>query len=598
MAENMENQDSGLLVDLGVLSATGVAGTALFFRGASNPGFLNDMAIKANFALQEGRRLWVENRSGIERISISDISETWDRANQRFEDLKGHSINFKVQDTPELDRILNYYKYTLDSHDLLKTFYRNESARVGYQSLRSLGLNQGTALYATIHDAIQSYVARPGDLETIYNNLAGRLDLDQYKEAVDYLNYIVSDINNWQAENTFDNWKTGRGQHIVDQVRQQFNKTPLELLEEQNRRKQSLGNRFERLVFGSDNEVTIGELLDILQNGTEAEKEEIRGYFDRGTEVALNTTEVLEKEGFDQKTIARARNEIGNLGTTILRGNEVLLHYYNNLSDKDKFIFGQLTVDDLRRTVDGRLYTTSDFKRTLLNISDEVASTAPASLLHFQDLTFQALNRQNFYVSRIGDADFSTNEFFGHYTKDIEDWTYVSINGSFYEYNHDTGELIERTDLQGKGTIRSTNAGLARRVARTFNDAEVAPELDKSTLSGYLGLYAEHRPNTREFGNNAYLYGTFNDSNYRFIKQAVDTISNQTNRSEEEVYNARRVLAGLNRYTNFLTKYSFVDDLNSVRSLLDHLNASNPRLDRSIQALKAYIDLEENHDVV
>lgn len=601
MAEdNKQNQDS-LVEDLGVLSAAGAAGVgaaSFYFRMGDNPGKLNDYFIKGHYFFQELGRLWDENRDSLDSMPMSAFREALERANARFDEMDGASANFRLQDTDAFARILEYYKVTMDDRDFLRDRYNDEITRTGIQRLKSLGLDQNSNIYKSIENMLPHLASNLNDVEGAYRRLSSALGLEEYTEASQYVDTILKDMRKWVDDNPYVAWEGNQHtQDILESYKNALKGDARQLLEDQEVDERTASGRISQLMFGKSSEFTYGDMVNIYENGTDEQKAQLRRLFGNSTEIVVQSEQALRKAGFDPTDPEFNRFILSESrmqeNVNVLRADDILVHYYKHATAEEQQYLAGLRIGGLRIDRNGRIYSTRDIERGIKDVGESVSSVAPLTFLHTRDWFFQDKNRQIIYHSRTGYNDFATSSFFDEAGQYIEKG-YAVIGKHAYELTPE-GIYKERLDLYGKGSVVSTQAGMMRRIMGAFSGGELEPEYDESTLLGYLGITAERRPDTIEFGNNADLYGSFTENSYRFFSHSLDTIENQSKRSAEEVYNARKILAGFERYQRFLTKYSYAGDLNAMRSLLRAIPDTGNRQDSlALDYLRTAVNIGDN----
>lgn len=587
MAENRQGENS-FIEDLGVLSATGIAGTALFFR-SQDPYKLNEFILKSGLYMSELKNIWFENKNNITNITTARLDEALRTANRKFLDITDAGTSFRLSHTNSISRIVESYNALINKKETIRTFYQNEAASIALKKLNSFNISN-PAIKAALSDQIQTIARTPGDFIQIKASLQGRLDYDDYLSAIDYAKQMSQDVNQWIKENPLDgSWGQVHGEAKLNSYVNVLRSTPQQMWEEQLRRKESLTGRAIRFLQGDSSTVTIKEMFDVLENGTDEQKSFIKKLLKNSTTINASSELLSSVLDTDNKALYQVTKEsLISGGTSGVGDIEILREYYNSLDDQGKRYFGELEISGLLKDKKGRYYTLDDTREALLKSVKAIGQYSPLSFFHIPEMAFMAQDRRQWLLMNVGDSDFaSAQEILGQ--KDSQ------RIGNMILYTGDDIAVLEgdsfnlKENLKGQFEIHNKRVGATARTNATF--AGVNNELYLKDSSSILGMNVRKYNPSIEFGNNASLYGTFTKENVDKLKYALNIISKTGQASEEEMYQAIGIYNGLKRYVNFLTKRTTTIDLVQAKKIAANLGSE---AQTSKDILNLIIDLNEN----
>ena len=591
MANNNQADDSSLVEDLGVLTASTAAGTALFFR-LENPARLNEYAIKADLYMTEVKKLWAENINNLPGLTTAKLDNVVQTVNAKYNDIGPGGASFRLSNTASVNRIVDYYSKRIYSKELIKNFYTGESASIALRTFNSLNI-QNEAVRTVLADQIEKMAQTPEDFIQIKASLQARLNYDDYQEAVRYGEAIRDDILTWQKENPLNIWEQGAGSRRLESYLDVTLGDPEQMWIEQEARKNGLTGRIANFIYGDTRAATFKDLIDLYDNGTPEQKKYVRNLLRNSVSINATADELLRSGLFQQgndlfdKVAGETAITKGAVGIEDI---EILKAYRNDLSDDTKRrFFDMLEIDNLRFDKNGRLFTTSDLQSVAQRFGKELGKVTPLNLLHLSDIIVAAQDTRTSLYLNAGTKDFVSAKLVLNQGDDQVLNKPVYFNdGHVFVLEGD--EFIERKDLANQLEIHNRRVGVTRRTYEAFAGYQKSPYLTEDTPS-ILGMSITKWEETLEYGNNADLFGKITQDNANVITNALNVITQNSNVAEEEIYRAVGVVNGLRRYTDFLTKRTTTMDLVSARRLRNALGNTNR--DAS-QLLDLIIELNEN----
>ena len=591
MANNNQADDSSLVEDLGVLTASTAAGTALFFR-LENPARLNEYAIKADLYMTEVKKLWAENINNLPGLTTAKLDNVVQTVNAKYNDIGPGGASFRLSNTASVNRIVDYYSKRIYSKELIKNFYTGESASIALRTFNSLNI-QNEAVRTVLADQIEKMAQTPEDFIQIKASLQARLNYDDYQEAVRYGEAIRDDILTWQKENPLNIWEQGAGSRRLESYLDVTLSDPEQMWIEQEARKNGLTGRIANFIYGDTRAATFKDLIDLYDNGTPEQKKYVRNLLRNSVSINATADELLRSGLFQQgndlfdKVAGETAITKGAVGIEDI---EILKAYRNDLNDDTKRrFFDMLEIDNLRFDKNGRLFTTSDFQSVAQRFGKELGKVTPLNLLHLSDIIVAAQDTRTSLYLNAGTKDFVSAKLVLNQADDQVLNKPVYFNdGHVFVLEGD--EFIERKDLANQLEIHNRRVGVTRRTYEAFAGYQKSPYLTEDTPS-ILGMSITKWEETLEYGNNANLFGKITQDNANVITNALNVIAQNSNVAEEEMYRAVGVVNGLRRYTDFLTKRTTTMDLVSARRLRNALGNTNR--DAS-QLLDLIIELNEN----
>lgn len=585
MAEDRQGESS-FIEDLGVLSATGIAGAALFFR-SQDPYKLNEYILKSGLYMSELKNVWFENKNNLLNITTSKLDEALRTADRKFLEITDAGTSFRLSNTNAISRIIGSYNALINRKETIRTFYQNEAASVALKKFNSLNISN-PAIKAALSDQLQTIARTPGDFVQIQASLQGRLDYDDYLSAIDYAKQISEDVNNWIKDNPIDGtWGQVHGEARLNSLVDVLRSNPKQMWEDQLRRKESIGGRLSKFILGDSN-VTIKEIFDVLDNGTDEQKTFMKKLLKNSMTINATSEALRSVLDEDNKALYRAAKESAISGGTSGVGDiEILREYYNTLDDEGKRYFGEIEIEGLLKR-NGRYYTLDDTRDTLLRTTKAVGQFMPLNLLHFPEMAFMAQDRRQWLLMNVGDNDFVTSyAILGQKDSQRTEKMVLQAGEDIAVLEDDRFTL--RNDLRGQYELYNKRVGATARTNATFAGADRQVYL-KDTPS-VLGMSIRKIADSLEFGNNSYLYGTFTQENINQLTHALNVISRTGQVAEDEMYRAVGIYNGLKRYVNFLTKRTTTVDLIQARKIAANLN---PEARASKEILDIIIELNDN----
>lgn len=599
MAREDNNSQDSLLEDLGVISAAGAAGiggAALFFRNTDNPGRLNDAVLKAGVYFREAVDMWDRYGRDLTQLNASKFEEARNNVEERFKRLHDSGASFKLSNTPFVSQLQTYYQKRFDRDTLIRNVWFGDATRAAIETFESLDIKDRD-VRGVVMDILPNIAKNSADVNKAYRQISTRIkDPIKRQQAQDYVDQIFKTVRNWQEENPLKEesgvtsyWVDSRGAKVVDSYLSMVKSTTDQMLEDQRLYENSLLGKFEDFIFGKNSSLTVADIARIETSGTDAEKDELNRLF-RNSRTPITSNENLTYGTFtsdiNSEQALKEIRESRNNNTKVFNTKDLILTHYKGLSDEEKRDFGKLKIWGVRYGRDGKLHSTADLSKFIGDFFYEAGQYTPANLFHPDDFIFNIRQQPTVSLSKIGTYDFSLGDILGIDPLLKEQIAYN--NGRVYIL--DGNEYRELKDLRGKLFTYSTKTGVPGRLSRAMAGATPEPV---EWMNEALGLNIEYRPDIKEAGNNADLYGNFSQENLDKLQDILDRYTNPTDINSAEDINAYNRVAGLDRYLNFLRKNTQKVDINDVRRIYAALKGQASE-SNSIGLLEQIIKLHEN----
>ena len=344
------------------------------------------------------------------------------------------------------------------------------------------GMDMSEALYSYLFDHAQNIAGDNVSIMSLWEDATTKLNSRDSEKALDVLKTLKWEADAWKTDNKIGNsqWynkvvnmfdDAGFTQHVPlgkldSNGKALFKRTPgiffdpVAALADQRRRQSSLMNTILD-NFITEDRLTIGDIVDIMQKGSEERKEQILRLFDNDrpvlnikgiTSSTLNANRVLTQDLNleDGVSIDAARSSyINSYNAEEVRPRRVNLaeriveQYERYKADEDERsleAFSKLTINGLRKDAFGNVVVTSDIEHFVTRSISRLNDTFPFNMFKLKDVLYNNATEDAVEYFRKGSLNPVINEFLGVEGDYLEDDLLLS-----------SGRLFKRTPVKKYG---------------------------------------------------------------------------------------------------------------------------------------------------
>lgn len=590
----IEARDESTIVDeLGVLSSTAAFGggaAALFFHNGGGQT-LNKLAIGAKIYSRELSNLYKSYGSDFSGAKLRDVGDALDRAKASYEEIKDYGMHFNASSSPVLESVQEWIKSKAEDASRLQRFYTSELATVGHKRLEGLRKTLPENVYSALASTLNMMAKDPNDIEKIYGELNSRLTGKNYTDSVIIADQILDDMNDWRRDNKFEDWSTNIGNKLIENSNK-ISTDFVEMKRIQDEKNKSLRNKVKSSIM-PDKNITMGELLEIINGQDSEEKDIILGAFRNETVLTATSPSSLIKSGISENDIrvVQLREQKGKVGSFALKYDEILPMIYDRLDDKQKEAFRGLEIEGIVRDRNGKLQISADYKRVIDDARMWLGGTFPYKMLHPNDSIYDkriAQRSHTFYAGTVNRSLAAQLGIEGNVldknVRIVDDKVYVQ-NGSNWD---------EVKDLRGKLEIHQAKTGIAKKINEKINDGGVGSkhiDLKNATVSDLISSVIEIKKQDPRFTNSADVFAAFNDDSLKLLTSAANVLRIQDNPLLEEYKDALVLQERSKRFTSFLKDNTFALTDNAINAIKN--NAGIDGIDKLRETLGYLEDLRD-----
>lgn len=580
--DEIRRPDDSQFEDISVATLGLTGGAALFFRQGQGRKF-NDAILKTRVYLSSFGEVWDRYSEDLSLLSKNDLDRALVRARERYDKVRGGSQYFRPTDTDAIEGLRKYYRISVDQKKTLQQFYNSDIQRVALEAIGQYELpeNIKSALISNLHS-----LAVQDNPQEVFRKLATRLDSDLMKGFSDVFNQVVDSVEKWKQDNDFETtWMDNRGNKLIQEYKN--NVFDLDtLLKQQEDAKRTLSGRARRAI-NPDRNVTIGDILDILENGSEEEQVGIKRFLNRDSAIFFGSGDqaVLTKA---QKELLKDREHYfgekitpkNTQAPTIL---DLINEHAGELSEEDLNKFKKLEINQLYKSATGEIYTLADTTHALGNVADEVTNIFPFNMTRFQDYRNAQKSRPYSHTFLAGELSPVIASHLGD--DDLLGSTVQYINGRYFKVNAN-GKFEEIKGLRG-AFIASAETGILKELNRSMNYGESrADDSERSKWGRKLGIEFDVQNMEKTYGHNADVFVNFDSQN---IKELEDIVNVTEQDGYEAIYRKLELGNRADRFSRFVERSSYGFSTEDAQKILDKL----PTDSEASKYLQFIVDLKE-----
>ena len=512
----------------------GGAAAAYFFRSGHGEE-LNSFLIRKKFEVQEARKYLAGHDYDFATMSRVGMADAMNIAHRRFEGLSGGTAAYSYSDDAILSQFVNWKTATQDKNyeSIFRDLYGSEINK------EFIGRIEDSAIpdrYKHIlKDEINTITTGEKDFDKVMSQLRRRFTAEEMAsdDFVGYVEDLLKNVRDFKEANPYTSFKNEesvmrQAQDIADSM---FDVSSLQV--RQAREKNNTLSKLTSYIMGDPN-VTVGQVME-WKNGETREWNQIKSIFQRDLAPKLleGTAEVDR-----QNVIVSLMEQIEEWEKNDPRKADALK---------------TLELNNIRIGRNGRVYTNADTAKSIREAALGVLSKFPFSSFHIQD-AIRNSNAPSFFMYKAGDVVPEIAKVVATDHGSILDRAVVFSNGRFYEATDQGLRMIE--GLDGLDGLVSIKTGLWKE--RFEMGYGFGPQNDPANLDAYeqilnrLGITYNKVNSTREFGNNAELFGKFSTENVSILKEALNNIVYPS--STQAIVDAHSIMNGSGRYVSFLKK--------------------------------------------
>lgn len=578
--ERKDRSEESHLLEYATLAAS-AAGAAYFFGGKE----LNDSILKTRLYFNSISELVQENFDDLTQLDKTKLDAALDTAKVEYARLKEAGTNkFRGRNTPTLSILMELQHNIADENKTFRYLYNQQAQSMAFEVLEKHKGIISEEAYSKIQALLPTIVRNSklddnghivnGNFLNVKKEIGKTLD-KYYAQAIEIVPEIMETAGRWMKDNPYNEWISGEGSEIKNVIIDEMRNYE-ERYNEQEYRK-GVSDWVENLV-NKDKNLTVEDIIDIMRNGEDSEKEKLRNLFVNDFLLTNDTGNTLGQQG---KHIGYSKHSLLDM---IVNEAYYLEHTARlNKTDeeisaieKQRLYFGKLEINGLKLdSTTKKVYTTVETKSLMKSGAEALSKNFPFNLFHTNDIAFNSKRHNSYMQMGVGTLSpvmatlTGSNDVMMHKTAIVIEHKAITIdkNGS-----------IKVQDIPKDITFISSKAGLGKSVygkyaqgaaRKEYFDTQVSIATDglvtkvPYALEGFDFKAPEISKKDERFGDNV---GLFDPRSEKFWLTAWDEKMKSTDNAAIEI------MSSFDRFNSFLKENIFSMSEQSAKALKESLD--------------------------